>query len=87
MADRQRRLVVLGAGTGGTLAANRLRKKFPASELAIDVVDGDNDHVYQPGPTSCTTASTSISIRSPGSMSTPTGSNSATGPSSTTTCS
>ena len=49
MTDRQRRLVVLGGGTGGTLAANRLRKKFPVSELAIDVVDGANDHVYQPG--------------------------------------
>ncbi len=44
-----KRLVILGAGTGGTLAANRLRKKFPPWELAIDIVDENNDHVYQPG--------------------------------------
>ncbi len=45
----QKRLVILGAGTGGTLAANRLRKKFSRDELAIDIVDQDNGHVYQPG--------------------------------------
>ena len=33
------RMVILGAGTGGTLAANRLRKRFSTSELEIDVVD------------------------------------------------
>ena len=48
VANRQR-LVILGAGTGGTLAANRLRKKFRTTELQIDIVDQDNDHVYQPG--------------------------------------
>jgi sulfide:quinone oxidoreductase len=42
-------MVILGAGTGGTLAANRLRKRFPTAELEIDVVDQDNQHVYQPG--------------------------------------
>ncbi len=45
----QKRLVILGAGTGGTLAANRLRKKFKHDELRIDIVDQDNRHVYQPG--------------------------------------
>jgi sulfide:quinone oxidoreductase len=45
----QKRLVILGAGTGGTLAANRLRKKFKHDELRIDIVDQDNQHVYQPG--------------------------------------
>ena len=49
MTTPEKRLVILGAGTGGTLAANRLRKKFPTSELTIDIVDGDDDHVYQPG--------------------------------------
>jgi sulfide:quinone oxidoreductase len=43
------RLVILGAGTGGTLAANRLRKRFGADRLLIDVVDQDNQHLYQPG--------------------------------------
>jgi len=45
----RKRLVILGAGTGGTLAANRMRKQFSRDELAIDIVDQDNGHVYQPG--------------------------------------
>ncbi|NNF53994.1 MAG: NAD(P)/FAD-dependent oxidoreductase [Acidimicrobiales bacterium] len=49
MAQEPKKLLILGGGTGGTLAANRLRKKFKASELRIDVVDQDNQHVYQPG--------------------------------------
>lgn len=40
--------MVLGGGTGGTLAANRLRRRL-GSEVAITVVDVDDDHVYQPG--------------------------------------
>mgnify|MGYP000870673239 CR=1 FL=1 len=46
---QQQRLVILGAGTGGTLAANRLRKKYKDDRLRIDIVDQDNRHVYQPG--------------------------------------
>jgi sulfide:quinone oxidoreductase len=46
---RARRLVILGAGTGGTIVANRLRKRFGVDELEIDVVDRDDLHVYQPG--------------------------------------
>ena len=44
-----RNLVILGGGTGGTLAANRLRRRFRSDELAITVVDQDDRHVYQPG--------------------------------------
>jgi sulfide:quinone oxidoreductase len=44
-----RRVVILGGGTGGTLAANRLRRRFAADELSITVVDQDDRHVYQPG--------------------------------------
>lgn len=44
-----RNAVILGGGTGGTLAANRLRRRFPAEQLAITVVDQDDRHVYQPG--------------------------------------
>lgn len=42
-----KRVVILGAGTGGTLVANRLRRALP--DLEIVVVDQDNRHVYQPG--------------------------------------
>ncbi|HEY7948542.1 MAG TPA: FAD/NAD(P)-binding oxidoreductase [Acidimicrobiales bacterium] len=42
------RIVVLGAGTGGTLAANRLRRVFD-DDVEIVVVDQDDGHVYQPG--------------------------------------
>jgi len=44
-----RRVVVLGAGTGGTLAANRLRRAWSPQEVEIVVVDEDDRHVYQPG--------------------------------------
>jgi sulfide:quinone oxidoreductase len=43
------RLVILGGGTGGTLLANRLRRRFEEDQLQIDVVDRDDAHVYQPG--------------------------------------
>jgi sulfide:quinone oxidoreductase len=43
-----RRVVVLGGGTGGTLAANRLRQELPR-DTTITVVDENNGHVYQPG--------------------------------------
>jgi sulfide:quinone oxidoreductase len=43
------RVVILGGGTGGTLAANRLRRRFSDEQMAITVVDQDNRHVYQPG--------------------------------------
>jgi len=43
------RIVILGGGTGGTLAANRLRRVFSPSEASLTVVDQDDCHVYQPG--------------------------------------
>jgi sulfide:quinone oxidoreductase len=43
-----KRVVILGGGTGGTLAANRLRRGLPDS-VTITVVDRDGDHLYQPG--------------------------------------
>ncbi len=42
------RIVILGAGTGGTLTANRLRKRY-GDAAEIIVVDRDDRHVYQPG--------------------------------------
>jgi sulfide:quinone oxidoreductase len=41
------RVVILGAGTGGTLTANRLEKDL--SDVSITVVDDNDRHVYQPG--------------------------------------
>ncbi len=49
MSLNRKRLVILGGGTGGTLLANRLRRRFAEDELQIDVVDRDDRHVYQPG--------------------------------------
>ncbi len=40
-------ICILGAGTGGTLTANRLRKELP--DTHITVVDENDRHVYQPG--------------------------------------
>ena len=45
----RKRVVILGGGTGGTLLANRMRRRFHEDELQIDVVDRDDAHVYQPG--------------------------------------
>ena len=41
--------MILGGGTGGTMTANRLRRRFDPDEAAIHVVDHDDRHVYQPG--------------------------------------
>src|SRR5438034_8336781 len=45
----RKRIVVLGGGTGGTMTANRLRRRFDPGEAEIHVVDRDDRHVYQPG--------------------------------------
>src|SRR5579884_2675477 len=44
-----KQIVILGGGTGGTMTANRLRRRLDAGEAAIHVVDRDDRHVYQPG--------------------------------------
>jgi len=44
-----KRIVVLGGGTGGTIAANRLRRSYRTRDAEIVVVDQDDAHVYQPG--------------------------------------
>jgi sulfide:quinone oxidoreductase len=44
-----KKLVVLGAGTAGTMTENRLRAKLDPSEWSITVVDQDDVHLYQPG--------------------------------------
>ena len=44
-----KRLLVLGAGTAGTMAVNKLRPLLPREEWNITVVDSDDTHYYQPG--------------------------------------
>ncbi len=44
-----KQIVILGGGTGGTIAANRLRHVYGPREVEITVVDQDDQHVYQPG--------------------------------------
>jgi sulfide:quinone oxidoreductase len=44
-----RHLVVLGAGTAGTMVANRLRPRLPRAEWTITVVEPSATHFYQPG--------------------------------------
>jgi sulfide:quinone oxidoreductase len=44
-----KRLLILGAGTAGTMVANKLRHKLSKHEWEIVVVDRDDAHVYQPG--------------------------------------
>ncbi len=42
------RLLVLGAGTAGTMIANKLRKRL-AGDWDVTIVDRDDAHHYQPG--------------------------------------
>ncbi|HET6968534.1 MAG TPA: FAD/NAD(P)-binding oxidoreductase [Ornithinibacter sp.] len=49
MTTTTKKLVVLGAGTAGTMVVNKLRKLLPTTEWTITVVDKDDIHDYQPG--------------------------------------
>ena len=42
-------LLILGAGTGGTIVANKMSRRLDAREWQIIVVDRDEAHLYQPG--------------------------------------
>lgn len=44
-----KKLVILGAGTAGTMMANHLVKKLPKKEWDITIVDQYKTHYYQPG--------------------------------------
>jgi len=41
--------LILGAGTGGTMMANKLAKRLDPKEWQIIMVDKDETHYYQPG--------------------------------------
>ena len=49
MTTTKKDLVVLGAGTAGTVVVNKLRKVLPTTLWNITVVDRDDIHDYQPG--------------------------------------
>lgn len=42
-------LLILGAGTGGTMVANRMAEQLDPAEWRILIVDRDETHYYQPG--------------------------------------
>lgn len=42
-------IVILGAGTGGSIMANRLYKKLSKKDWKITIIDRDPIHYYQPG--------------------------------------
>ncbi|MFC1731892.1 NAD(P)/FAD-dependent oxidoreductase [candidate division KSB1 bacterium] len=44
-----KKLVILGAGTGGTIMANKMRKALDRNEWEITIVDQFKTHYYQPG--------------------------------------
>ncbi len=43
------RLVILGAGTGGTIVANKARRLLKESEWKITIIDKRKKHIFQPG--------------------------------------
>jgi sulfide:quinone oxidoreductase len=44
-----KRLVILGAGTAGTMMANHLHQELDPSEWEIVIIDERKEHYYQPG--------------------------------------
>jgi len=44
-----KRILILGAGTAGTMMANKLDRALPDEEWSITVVDQHKTHYYQPG--------------------------------------
>jgi sulfide:quinone oxidoreductase len=43
-----KQLVILGAGTSGTIMANHLSKKLSSKEWNITIVDQEETHYYNP---------------------------------------
>jgi sulfide:quinone oxidoreductase len=44
-----KKIVILGAGTAGTMMANHLSHELDKSEWSIDIIDERKEHHYQPG--------------------------------------
>lgn len=45
----RKKLLILGAGTAGTIMANKLRNRLPKSEWDMTIIDRSTQHLYQPG--------------------------------------
>lgn len=46
---QMKKLLILGAGTSGTMMSNHLRRVLPTNEWEISIVDQQETHYYQPG--------------------------------------
>ena len=44
-----KKLLILGAGTAGTMMAAKMRRNLDLDDWTITVVDQDDRHIYQPG--------------------------------------
>jgi sulfide:quinone oxidoreductase len=44
-----KKLLILGAGTAGTIMANKMHKELPGNEWSIAVIEKESNHYYQPG--------------------------------------
>jgi sulfide:quinone oxidoreductase len=44
-----KQILILGAGTSGTMMSNHLRKALPKDKWSITIVDNQKTHYYQPG--------------------------------------
>ncbi len=47
--NNMKRVVILGAGTAGTMMANHLKHEADMKEWEIDIIDEREEHHYQPG--------------------------------------
>ena len=47
--QQMKNLVILGAGTAGTMMANHLQHELKHSEWQISIIDEREEHHYQPG--------------------------------------
>jgi len=49
MENSMKNFLILGAGTGGTMVANKMAQLLDPTEWHITIVDRDENHYYQPG--------------------------------------
>ncbi|MDH4092968.1 MAG: NAD(P)/FAD-dependent oxidoreductase [Cyclobacteriaceae bacterium] len=45
----KKNLIIIGAGTAGTMMANKLNRRLDTGQWQITIIDRDNTHYYQPG--------------------------------------